>query len=36
VTTDIGVELEDRFDPDSESDFDNTIDGDEDMGDENM
>jgi hypothetical protein len=36
VTTDPGVELEDRFDPDKEeeSDFDNAIDGDEDMDDE--
>jgi hypothetical protein len=36
VTTDSGVESEDRFDPESESDFDDAIDGDEDIDDENM
>jgi len=38
VTTNSGVESEQRFDPDEEgeSDFDDAIDGDEDMADENM
>ncbi len=38
VTTDLGVESVDRFDPnkDDESDFDDVIDGDEDRADENM
>jgi hypothetical protein len=38
VTTDLGVESDERFDPDEEeeSDFDDVIDGDEDMEDENM
>ena len=38
VTTDSGVESEERFDPDEEgeSDFDDAIDGDEDMANENM
>ena len=36
VTTDSGVESSDRFDLDSESNFDDAIDGDEDMDNENM
>ena len=38
VTTDSGVLLDERFDPDEEgeSDFNDTIDGDEDIADENM
>jgi hypothetical protein len=38
VTTDSGINSEEYFDPDkeSESDFDNAIDGDEDIHDENM
>jgi hypothetical protein len=38
VTTDSGVELVDRFDPDKddESDFDDAIDGDKDRANENM
>ena len=36
VTTDSGVDSEDRFDPDSDSNFDDDINGDEDIGDENM
>ena len=38
VTTDSGVSSDERFDPDEEgeSDFDDAIDGDEDMADENM
>jgi hypothetical protein len=36
VTTDSGVESEERFDPNEESDFDDAIDGDEDIDDENM
>ena len=36
VTTDSGVESEERFDPDSQSDFNDDIDGDEDSDDENM
>jgi len=38
VTTDSGVLSDERFDPDKEgeSDFDDTIDGDEDIADENM
>ena len=36
VTTDLGVDLDERFDPDSESDFNNNVDGDENVDDENM
>jgi hypothetical protein len=36
VTTDSGVSSNERFNPDSESDFDDDIDGDEDINDENM
>jgi len=36
VTTDSEVELEDIFDPDSQSDFDDDINGNEDLDDENM
>ena len=38
VTTDSSVLSDERFDPDEEgeSDFDNAIDGDEDIADENM
>ena len=36
VTTNSGVESDDRFDIDSQSDFDDSVDGDEDEGDENM
>jgi hypothetical protein len=37
ITTDSSVDSEDCFDYDSEeSDFDNVVDGDEDIGDENM
>jgi hypothetical protein len=38
VITDSGVELDERFNPDKEgeSDWDDAIDGDEDMADENM
>ena len=36
VTNDLGVELEERFDLDSQSDFNDDIDGDEDSDDENM
>jgi hypothetical protein len=38
VTTDSGVSLDERFDLDKEgeSDFDDAIDGDEDMADENI
>lgn len=34
--TDSGVDSYERFDPDSESDFDDDVDGDEDRNDENM
>ena len=36
VTTDSGVSFNERFDTDSESDFDDDINGDEDINDENM
>jgi hypothetical protein len=38
VTTNLSVLLDERFNPDEEgeSDFDNAIDGDKDMADENM
>ena len=36
ITTDSGVDSEDRFDPDSDSNFDDDINGDGDIGDENM
>jgi hypothetical protein len=38
VITDLGVESDERFNPDEEgeSDWDNAINGDEDMADENM
>ena len=37
MTTDSGIDLEQDFDPDEEeSDFDDIIDGDEDMEDENL
>ena len=36
VTTDSGVSSNERFDTDSESDFDDDINGDEDIDDENM
>jgi hypothetical protein len=38
VTTDLGVDSIDRFDPDGDnkSDFDEVLDGDEDINDENM
>ena len=36
MTTDSSVSFNERFDPDSESDFDDDIDGDEDINDENI
>jgi hypothetical protein len=36
VTCDSGVDLAERFDPDSESDFNDNLDGDENVDDENM
>ena len=36
MTTDLGVSSNERFDTDSESDFDDDINGDEDINDENM
>jgi hypothetical protein len=36
VTSDSGVDLDERFDPDSESDFNDDVDGDENVDDENM
>jgi hypothetical protein len=36
VTSDSGVDLDERFDPDSESDFNDDADGDENVDDENM
>jgi hypothetical protein len=36
VTTDLGVSFNERFNTDSESDFDNNINGDEDINNENM
>jgi hypothetical protein len=36
MTTDSGVSSDKRFNPDSESDFDNDINGDEDIDDENI
>jgi hypothetical protein len=36
VTTDSGVSFNERFDTDSESDFDDDINGDEDINDENI
>jgi hypothetical protein len=36
ATTDSGVESKDRFDPNSESDFDNAVDSNKDIDDENM
>ena len=36
ITTDSGVDSEERFDPDLQSDFDDDMDGDEDVDDENM
>jgi hypothetical protein len=36
ITTDSGVDSEDRFDPDPDSNYDDDINGDGDIGDENM
>ena len=36
MTTDSGVSSNERFNPDSESDFDDDIDGDEDINNENI
>ena len=36
MTIDSGVSSDERFDPDSESDFDDDINGDEDIKDENV
>jgi hypothetical protein len=36
VTTNLGVSFNKRFNPDLESDFDNDINGDEDINDENI
>ncbi len=36
VITDSGVDLDERFDPDSKSDFNDDVDGDENVDDENM
>jgi hypothetical protein len=36
MTTDLGVSSNERFDTDSESDFDDDINGDEDINDENI
>jgi hypothetical protein len=36
ITTNSGVDSEDRFDPDSDSNFDDNINGDKDIEDENM
>ena len=36
VTTDSGVDSDERFDPDSESDFDDIIDNNEDLNNKNM
>jgi hypothetical protein len=36
ITTDSGVDSEDRFDPDSDSNYDGDINRDVDIGDENM
>jgi len=36
VTTDLGVSFNERFNTDLESDFDNNINGDKDINDENM
>jgi hypothetical protein len=36
VTSDSGVDFDERFDPDSESDFNDDADGDENVDDENM
>ena len=36
MTTDLRVSSDEAFDPDSQSDFDDNIDGDEDIEDENI
>ena len=36
VTTDLGVDSDKRFDPDSESDFNDDVDGDENVDDKNI